>query len=252
VEKQELLLHLQPVVDVRGGVVASAEALLRWQSPELGMVSPGEFIPVAEDAGLIIDIGAWVIRACHAELQSLRDAGFDDLRLSLNVSALQLGSEADVDALLAVFAEGDSSGLTIELTESALADDSQRVQRFLAGARELGCKIALDDFGTGYSSLSYLRHYVFDVLKIDKSFIDEMENTRDYGLVASIVSMGRILGMRIVAEGVETDEQLRQLRQIGCDFVQGYYFSRPLPAAEFHDFVRHQALQSSGGDSWSI
>jgi len=252
VEKQELLLHLQPVVDVRGGVVASAEALLRWESPELGMVSPGEFIPVAEDAGLIIDIGAWVIRACHGELQSLRDAGFDDLRLSLNVSALQLGSDADVDALLAVFAEGDSSGLTIELTESALADDSQRVQRFLAGVRELGCKIALDDFGTGYSSLSYLRHYVFDVLKIDKSFIDEMENTRDYGLVASIVSMGRILGMRIVAEGVETDEQLRQLRQIGCDFVQGYYFSRPLPAAEFHDFVRHQALQSLAEDSWSI
>jgi EAL domain-containing protein (putative c-di-GMP-specific phosphodiesterase class I) len=138
----------------------------------------------------------------------------------------------------------------LELTESALMDNSEGVQRFLEQARALGSMVALDDFGTGFSSLSYLRNFEFDVLKIDKTFIDELASTRDYGLVASIVSMGRILGMRVVAEGVESGEQVKRLRQIGCDYVQGFYFSQPLPADDFYTFIQertsHSAVEAIG------
>jgi EAL domain-containing protein (putative c-di-GMP-specific phosphodiesterase class I) len=156
------------------------------------------------------------------------------------VSPVQLRRDGDVQGLLSLLGSGPAP-LVLELTESALMEDSAGVQRFLAQARALGCRVALDDFGTGFSSLSYLRTFEFDVLKIDKTFIDEMTNSRDYGLVASIVSMGRILGMRVVAEGVETAEQVKRLRQIGCDYVQGYYFSRPLPAEAFLRYLQSAA-----------
>jgi PAS domain S-box-containing protein len=249
VANDQLMLHYQPVVDAKRGVVTSAEALLRWEHPELGLISPAEFIPVAEDMGLIVEIGEWVVQECRRQLESWRGLGAADLRISLNVSPVQLRRENDVQALLALLrddraaaarddgAEVPSNGLIIELTESALMENSERVQRYLEQARSVGSMVALDDFGTGFSSLACLRHIEFDVLKIDKSFIDGLANARDFGLVASIVSMGRILGMRVVAEGVETLEQVQRLRQIGCDYIQGYYFSRPLPAEEFYRFL---------------
>lgn len=237
VSSDQLSLRYQPVVDVRRGTVVSAEALLRWEHPVLGVVSPAEFIPVAEDMGLIVEIGQWVVRECQRQLAAWRAEGFDALRLSVNVSPVQLRRERDVQDLLGLLGDSGDS-LVLELTESALMEDSAGVQRFLAQARAHGCRVALDDFGTGYSSLAYLRTFDFDVLKIDKTFIDEMVNARDYGLVASIVSMGRILGMRVVAEGVETGDQVQRLKRIGCDLVQGYYFSRPLSAQAFLEYLR--------------
>ncbi len=242
----ELKLFYQPVVDVKRGTVTSAEALLRWQHPELGMVSPGEFIPVAEDMGLIVDIGKWVVAECHRQLEAWRRQGLEDLRISLNVSPVQLRRDEDVRDFLDLLQEVSDARLMLELTESALMENSDGVHRFLKEVRGLGSMVALDDFGTGFSSLGYLRNFEFDVLKVDKTFIDELANTRDYGLVASIVSMGRILGMRVVAEGVETAEQVKRLKQIGCDFVQGYYYSRPLPAEEFLAFIQNGELRDVG------
>jgi len=246
VANDQLMLHYQPVVDVKRGAVTSAEALLRWQHPELGMVSPAEFIPVAEDMGLIVEIGKWVVRECHRQLEAWRKLGLEKLRVSINVSPMQLRREEDAQALLDLLGELADQHLVLELTESALIDNSDGVHRFLSQARTLGIRVALDDFGTGFSSLSYLRNFEFDVLKVDKTFIDELANTRDYGLVASIVSMGRILGMRVVAEGVETSEQVKRLRQIGCDYVQGFYFSKPLPADAFHQFILDRSLRDVG------
>ncbi len=246
VDGGQLMLHYQPVVDVRRGTVVSAEALLRWQHPELGMVSPAEFIPVAEDMGLIVAIGKWVVTECHRQLEIWRKQGLTNLRVSLNVSPMQLRRDEDAQALVELLGQVADSGLVLELTESALIENSEGVQRFLSQARGLGSMVALDDFGTGFSSLSYLRNFEFDVLKVDKSFIDGLTSHRDYGLAASIVSMGRILGMRVVAEGVETGEQVSRLRQIGCDYVQGFYYSKPLPAKEFYAFVTDDSMRHVG------
>jgi len=236
----ELGLYYQPVVDAGRDVVVSAEALLRWQHPQLGFVAPDEFIPVAEDMGLIVEIGEWVVAECRRQLHRWREQTAADVRISLNVSPVQLRREDDARALLTLLrgeGEPDANGLMIELTETALMENPERVREYLEQARRGGSLVALDDFGTGYSSLAWLRRIEFDVLKIDKSFVDGLAHARDYGLVASIVGMGRILGMRVVAEGVETAAQVALLRQIGCDYMQGYYYSRPLPADDFHAFV---------------
>ena len=210
------------------------------------MISPGEFVPVAEDSGLIVEVGQWVLAECQRQLREWRELGLSELRLALNVSAVQIRNAGDAGRLVQALAEADNDGLVFELTESALLDNKNGVQQFLHDVRARGCQVALDDFGTGFSSLAYLREFEFDTLKIDKTFIDELANARDYGLVASIVSMGRILGMRVVAEGVETAEQVQQLRQIGCDFIQGYFYSKPLPADEFYRFVSSDELRQVG------
>ena len=241
-----LTLHYQPIIDLKRGMVGAAEALLRWPHAELGMISPGEFIPVAEDSGLIIEIGEWVLAESKRQLASWRAQGLSELRLALNVSPVQIRNEADASRLVDGLRHTDNDGIVLELTESALIDNSEGVQKFLRDVRLLGCRVALDDFGTGFSSLAYLRKYEFDTLKIDKTFIDELSNPRDYGLVASIVSMGRILGMRVIAEGVETAEQAEQLKQIGCDFIQGFFYSRPLPVVDFYEFVTHNELRQVG------
>jgi diguanylate cyclase (GGDEF)-like protein/PAS domain S-box-containing protein len=246
----ELRLYYQPVVDVGRGVVVSAEALLRWQHPHLGLVPPGEFIPVAEEMGLIVEIGEWVVGECRRQLRRWREQTTGDVRISLNVSPVQLRREDDAQALLTLLRgdgePGAGDGLIIELTESTLMENSDRVRDYLDQVRQVGSMVALDDFGTGYSSLACLRHIEFDVLKIDKTFIDGLDQARDYGLVASIVSMGRILGMRVVAEGVETAAQVEHLRQIGCDYIQGYYYSPPLPADDFHAFVTARTNAGAG------
>ncbi|MFK7914449.1 MAG: putative bifunctional diguanylate cyclase/phosphodiesterase, partial [Pseudomonadales bacterium] len=235
---EQLQLALQPIVALSGHKLLGAEALLRWEHPELGFVSPAEFIPIAETSGLIIEIGLWVVR----EAQRLRDVlaaeGLQDLRLSLNVSALQIQSLENSHFLLDLLEGHGAERLTLEITESAIIDHSDNAKWFLERARRLGCQVALDDFGTGFSSLAYLREFNFDVLKIDKAFIDRLDSTRDLGLVASIISMGKILGMHVVAEGVEEPEQLDQLRRIGCHFVQGYLFSKPLPFAQFVTYAK--------------
>ena len=240
IAQDELELHYQPIIDLATGKVSSAEARLRWNSAELGFVSPGEFIPVAESSGMIVDVGAWVVRDVQRQLNVWGECtDWPDIRVSLNVSARQFSREEDADQLLSALQTCRKGQVTIELTESALVTDDPGASRFLQGIKEQGLRIALDDFGTGYSSIGYLRDFDFDVLKIDKSFIDGLENVKDYGLVASIVAMGRILGLKIVAEGVEDESQVHHLKQVGCDYIQGFFYSRPLPVAEFEEFVRN-------------
>ena len=239
VEAGELALHYQPVIDVDTGKVYGAEALLRWNSQQLGFVSPREFIPVAEGSGLIVEIGQWVVQRLCEDLAAWREhADWPELRVSFNVSPAQLSSVADAEALLETLEQHGELALTAELTETALVTGDPGVQVFLEGIKARGVKVALDDFGTGFSSIGYLRDHSFDVLKVDKSFIDGVcDSSRELGLIAAIVAMGRILGMQIVAEGVEEANQVESLKQIGCDFIQGFYYSKPLPVDEFARFV---------------
>lgn len=239
----QLSLHLQPILDLETNQVTGAEALLRWMHPELGFVSPAEFIPIAEDTRLIVAVGEWVVEEAHRVQTRLAEVGIPGLRISLNVSAAQIRRAEDVERLLAAVDQLDTQHITIELTESAIIDDAQGAGDFLQALSARGCQVALDDFGTGFSSLGYLRDFEFDLLKVDKSFIDSLDVERDRGLVASIVSMGKIMGMKIVAEGVETQEQLAQLQQMNCDYIQGYHYSRPLPVPNFVEFVREHMPQ---------
>jgi EAL domain-containing protein (putative c-di-GMP-specific phosphodiesterase class I) len=203
----------------------------------MGMVSPAEFIPVAEESGLIVEVGAWVIQEVKKQIGQWADMGMDALTVSLNLSPRQLKQAEDMAEILELLKFERAQSLVVEITEGVLVDDSDVARDFINQVRGLGIKVALDDFGTGFSSLSYLREYNFDVLKIDRAFVSSIDtNTRDLGLVASIVSMGKILGMRIIAEGAETDAQVEHLRQIGCDRVQGFYYSKPIPADAFVEF----------------
>ncbi|MEM9622929.1 MAG: EAL domain-containing protein [Pseudomonadota bacterium] len=247
IANNEFELYYQPVMDISDETAYGAEALLRWHSEALGFVSPAEFIPVAEQSGLIVDIGQWVVQEVQQQLRRWEDQSKQQIRISLNVSARQFHQEEDAKALLSQLATEFCDRVTVEVTESALIDDSPGAQVFLDGIRALGVHIALDDFGTGFSSVGYLRDFEFDVLKIDKSFIDSICEVRDHGLVASIVAMGRILGMRVIAEGVEEEAQLSQLRQIGCDYVQGYFYAKPLPLAEFERFLQALEQQQVAG-----
>ena len=233
----EFELYYQPVIDISRNEIYGVEALLRWHNEELGMISPGEFVPIAEDTGVINEIGRWVVTEVQRQIDAWRETPLQSLKLSLNVSARQFSSEAAASELLALLGNDYTRQMIVELTESALISDDIGAALFLKGLRERGMRVALDDFGTGYSSVGYLRDFEFDVLKVDKSFIDGIDGVRDHGLVASIIAMGRILGMRVVAEGVEEASQLERLRQIGCDYVQGYYYSKPLPVGELEAFV---------------
>lgn len=243
IREDQLLLHFQPVIDLRDGSVTGAEALVRWQHPERGLIPPGVFIPVAEESGLIVELGAWVLRRVGRYLRECRDPALRGLRISVNVSAAQLRDEPTRANLIEILKAEDAHRLTLEITESALVADRDGVHAFLATASSLGYRTALDDFGTGFSSLSYLRDFHFDVLKVDKSFVDNLQDARHFGLVESIVSMGRILGMQVVAEGVEEEAQVRKLRQIGCDYAQGYYYARPLPFDNFLEFLSPTSLR---------
>ena len=247
--ERHLEMHYQPIVDLRAKRVVGAEALMRWRHPELGMIAPGEFIPIAEDTGLIVDMGRWLVEEVAAQVNRWGEAALADLRVSINVSGRQLQHADDMRALIDLVRAGPAERLAVEITESVLMTDDAAVLASLNELRALGVRVALDDFGTGFSSLSYLRQFRFDVLKVDRSFIRDIERSNtDLGLVASIVSMGRILGVDVVAEGVETEAQLQCLRQIGCDLIQGYFYSKPLPADAFADYARTFADRPSAAD----
>ncbi len=239
----QLELYYQPLIDQFRQEVVAFEALLRWHHPERGFVSPADFIPLAEETGLIVDIGVWIVKQALERLRSWAAAGYSDLRLSINISTRQLRDDADVAALLAALEAPETRRLTLEITESLLIADKDLYRSFLAQARKLGAKIALDDFGTGYSSLSYLRDYGFDVLKIDRSFVsmlcrDQANGQADRNLVASIISLGKILDLEVVAEGVEEAAELAVLAELGCALIQGYYYSPPMPAAAAQVYLR--------------
>jgi diguanylate cyclase (GGDEF)-like protein len=249
VEKDELVLHYQPSIRLADGTLVGVEALVRWHRPGHGMVPPAEFIPIAEETGLIIPIGTWVLEeACRqaAEWRSVLNG--EGPRVAVNVSALQLTQSAFPDRVADVLAGTGlpASALCLELTESVLINDSGSARMALVAIRAQGVTVSLDDFGTGYASLGYLQQYPVDELKVDRSFVSQLGPDFDRGaIVRSVVDLAHSLRMSVVAEGVETLDQLVALRRMGCDMAQGYYFSKPVPAEEL-------TAALAGGRPWEL
>jgi len=239
-EEKQFELYLQPVICADTGELMAAEALIRWHHPAMGLMPPTTFIPVAEQSGQIVAIGAWVIEeACrlHARWSA---AGLGELPVSVNVSAIQLQRGGFVDVVMAAIEmyQVPPHCLQLELTETLVMTGSQSTLDDLQRLKEAGVELSLDDFGTGYSSLSYLHRFPFNKLKIDRSFVcDMIEDPADLVITRTIITLGHSLGLRVVAEGVEHYEELKILRQAGCEEVQGYLISEPLPDWEFERWL---------------
>ena len=235
-ERHEVALHYQPKIDLATGAITGAEALLRWTHPTRGSVPPAQFIPVAEDCGLIMPIGNWVLHQACEQARAWLDAGLPVTTMAVNVSAVEFRADDFLDGLFAMLRETglDPSLLELELTESVLMKQADSAASILHTVRESGVQVAVDDFGTGYSSLSYLRRFPVDALKIDQSFVGQITATEDdASIVTAVISMAQSLKLRVVAEGIETFEQLAFLRARGCDEGQGYYFSPAVPPEQF-------------------
>jgi len=242
-ERNEFVLHYQPQVDLKSGRIVGMEALIRWQHPELGMVPPARFVGVAEDTGLIVPIGAWVMRTACAQSKAWQDAGLGKLRVAVNLSARQFGAADLVPCIEAALRDTglEAECLELELTESLFMGDVTPAVELLHRMKALGVHLSIDDFGTGYSSFSYLSRFPIDVLKIDRSFVaDITHDANDAAIVDSIIALAHNLRLSVIAEGVETAEQLDYLRRQGCDEMQGYHFSRPLPAQAFEQLLRER------------
>jgi len=235
-ERQEFELHYQPKVDLRDGRITGAEALIRWRRPDQGLVPPGEFIPVAEESGLIVPMGAWVLEAVCAQQAAWRDSGLPLLPVAVNLSALQFRQgRVRQEVAQALQRHGLAPRLLeLELTETLVVQSPAEARASMDELRGLGLHLSLDDFGTGYSSLAYLRQFPFDSVKIDRAFVTDITRSeQDAAIALAIIAMAHSMGMRVIAEGVETVEQARFLSARGCDQMQGYYFSRPLPAPDY-------------------
>jgi EAL domain-containing protein (putative c-di-GMP-specific phosphodiesterase class I) len=242
-ERNELEVYYQPQVDVRTCKVVSVEALLRWNSPEMGRVAPSEFIPVAEQTGLIVPIGRWVMNEACRTLAAWHREGLPEIGIAVNVSVIQLLND-DVPAMVAAALEDfqlDKKHLEIEITESAMLDMESRAVTALKQLQASGIKLAVDDFGTGYSSLSMLNTMHLDRLKIDQSFVQDVTTKpRSAAIARATISMAKNLNMICIAEGVETEAQMQFLRKENCELLQGYLFSRPLPAEEMKALLRSE------------
>jgi predicted signal transduction protein with EAL and GGDEF domain len=239
-ERNEFLLHYQAKFDSRSGALTGLEALVRWQHPDRGLVPPLQFIPLAEETGLIVPLGEQVLHLACTQNRAWRQRGFAPLRVAVNLSANQFRDAGLVEVVGHVLTETGlpAEALELEITESALMLDTERALDTLRRFKAMGITIALDDFGTGYSSLSYLKRFPVDTLKIDYSFVKNIfVNAEDAAIVKAIIAMARSLRMKTVAEGVETEEQRVFLREQGCDEVQGYVAGMPLPAAEVERFL---------------
>lgn len=243
-DRDELLLHYQPKVDAFSGAITGGEVLVRWLHPERGLVPPNDFVPIAEETGLIIRLGTWVLEAACAQARAWRDAGLVVPCLAINVSAREFSSHLPgrIAAMLARH-RLPASQIELEITESMLMHSTDKVVEIMDAFHTMGVALALDDFGTGFSSLSYLKRFPIDTLKIDRSFVTDIpDDPNDCAIAGAIVSMAKQLQHRVVAEGVETEEQLAFLTSIGCHEYQGYLFSKPLPAAEFEAMLRDRAI----------
>ena len=240
-ERQEFVLYYQPKINLQSGTIVGVEALIRWQHPERGLLLPVDFIPIAEDSGLILPIGRWVLRAACFQSRAWLQAGLPPVTIAVNTSALEFGAKDFLENIHATLTETglDPHYLELELTESVLMRDAEAANSVLHVLADLGVKFAVDDFGTGYSSLSYLRQFPISTLKIDQSFVNQITtNPDDTTLVGAVISMGKSLKHRVIAEGVETSEQYAYLLNQQCDEGQGYYFSRPVEAEAFATLLR--------------
>ena len=248
VNADEFELHYQPQVDLASGAVIGMEALIRWRHPQLGMMRPDRFIALAEETGLIVPIGTWVLRAACAQAAAWRGAGLGELRVAVNLSSRQFRDAALPRLIADVLRETGlpASSLEIELTESLMMEDVDTAVATMRELKAMGVHLSIDDFGTGYSSLSYLKRFPVDVLKIDQSFVRDIgQDASSSAMVAAMISLSHELGLRVIAEGVETRAQWDYLLGRGCDEVQGYYFSRPLRGRDFERMVR-QRRQAQG------
>ncbi|AFZ60212.1 EAL domain-containing response regulator [Anabaena cylindrica FACHB-243] len=237
---EEFEIYYQPIIDIYSGKIIGAESLLRWQSHELGVISPTEFIPIAESNGLIMTIGKWVLKKVCQQIKIWRVAGINSLTIAVNLSAIEFNQPDLIAQIIDLIKSNnlEMPGLEIELTESMIMQDVNSAIATMNQLRSLGIKIAVDDFGTGYSSLSYLKYFPINTLKIDRCFIQNI--TQDHqksAITKALIQMGHSLNLKIVAEGVETESELSFLRQQNCDAIQGFLFSCALPALEFEQFV---------------
>jgi EAL domain-containing protein (putative c-di-GMP-specific phosphodiesterase class I) len=234
-ERHEFILHYQPKVEVSTGLITGLEALLRWVHPRRGLMSPMEFIPLAEETGLIASIGEWVLATACAQTKAWQDQGFSKLDIAVNLSARQF-ADPMLFSKLASIIRGSGlhpSSLELEITESLVMSQGANAVNVLQQLKSLGVRIAIDDFGTGYSSLAYLKSFPIDTIKVDRYFIRDIPaNFGDKQITRALIAMARSLRLKVVAEGVETADQLKFLRKERCDLVQGYFLHRPLPEGE--------------------
>jgi diguanylate cyclase (GGDEF)-like protein len=239
VDNNELRLHYQPVIDALSGRMIGAEALLRWKSPQLGFLPPNDFISLAEENGMIIQFGQWVVKEVCRQYKAWQQLGFGDLTISINMSSLQFNQNSFIPMMANIIEEYqiDPAFLTIELTETMIMEDTDNIMDKLKALKKLGIKLSVDDFGTGYSSLRYLNRFPIDTLKIDRSFVQELPQSQDAtAIVNAILALAKALNLKTVAEGVETEQQKTFLQNTTCDAVQGYYYSKPVPAKEFQQY----------------
>ena len=242
-EREELVVHYQPVMDIKSGRIVGGEALLRWQHPERGLVGPDEFIPLAEETGLIVPIGEWVLRKACAQAKEWQEAGLGAMRVAVNLSARQVEHPGLVQLVAEVLKETrlPPQCLHLELTEGAVMRQVESVISTLAELQALGIGISVDDFGTGYSSLGYLKRFPIDTIKIDRSFVrDVTTDQNDAAIVTTVIAMARSLNLRVIAEGVETEAQLAFLRENDCHEFQGFLLSRAVSPAEFEALTRQR------------
>ena len=239
-EQDELLLHYQPKLDVRSKRIVGFEALVRWQHPKRGLVPPADFIPLAEETGLIVPLGEWVLKRACSQNKAWQAAGHAPVAMAVNLSNRQFIQKDLVENVMMILGETgmDPQYLDLEITESAVMENPEKAIPILEGWKKKGVSIAIDDFGKGYSSLAYLKKLPLDSLKIDRTFVKNLiANPEDAAITTAIIAMAHSLKLTVVAEGVETEEQLAFLQELGCDEAQGYLFSRPLPAEEVQHFI---------------
>ena len=243
IEQDAFELHYQPIIRLRTGEVTGVEALLRWRHPERGLVGPGSFIPFAEETGLIVPIGEWVLEQACRDLATWRTAGHE-IYASVNVSIRQLEDNGFVESAPTIASMNDVEPwmLTLEITESVLATEKEDIQTRLELLRERGFRLAIDDFGTGYSSFQYLQQFEIDLIKIDRAFLTSLPSDRDSGVIQGIVDLSTRVGAATVAEGVESGNQAQMLERMGCAYAQGFYFGRPTPAAEITELLADQRV----------
>ncbi len=252
---EEFVLHYQPKVELATGRIVGAEALVRWQHPEIGLLPPDRFLLAVEGSGLAVELSSWALRSVCERLRAWQSAGYPPASVSVNLSSRQFADEALVARVESALRESalDPSLLELELTENIVMHDAERFEEKLRALKALGVRLSLDDFGTGYSSLRYLKRFPLDLLKIDQSFVaDVTTNPDDATIVRAVISLGHSLDLELVAEGVETDAQVSWLRRERCDQIQGYFFSQPVPAADFERMLAQRrslfAAPARGGD----